>query len=106
MNILCSIYDRAASAFSDPFVAPTENAARRMFAGTVLNPETRIHQSPSDFALYLVGQWDNQTGEFTASVDGHKLMEALEAFSLLPAIDQIREALQAVSQQHNDGEKS
>lgn len=63
--VVCSVFDVKASAFSNPFFVPNENIARRSFGDAVLNPETGIAKHVSDYKLYKIADWDDNSGEFS-----------------------------------------
>lgn len=57
-----AVYDTKLTAYATPFFMPTVAAAKRAFAGAVEDPSTMLHKHPSDFALYHVGEFDDESG--------------------------------------------
>lgn len=45
-----------------------DNAAKRDFKEAINDPRSVLNKHPYDMELYLVGTWDDQTGELTSSV--------------------------------------
>lgn len=63
---LFSVLDSKAGVFGNPFVDQRESSAIRQFADAVndgSNPNNLWHKHPEDFSLYLVGEFDIDTGE-------------------------------------------
>lgn len=58
-------HDRAADAYSPPFVAPHNGVAIRGFTDAINDSrkESDISRHPDDFDLYLVGEFNSHTGE-------------------------------------------
>lgn len=59
---LFSVYDSAAKVWFPPFVAQTVEVALRNFRMTVNSPESNFNRFPEDYALFLVGEFDQETG--------------------------------------------
>ena len=58
------LYDNVANAYKDPFYPPTRGVALREFQDAVNNPQNaQLHNHASDFDLYVIGSWDEQTGK-------------------------------------------
>lgn len=57
-----SIRDEAAQAFGQPFFCQTEPQALRSFRMLCLDPSSTVYHCPGDFALYLIGTFDDQDG--------------------------------------------
>lgn len=62
-----AVKDKALDSFSAPFTQATIEAGLRMWRDLVLFGEenNRYRRSPEDFALYLVGTYDDETGHST-----------------------------------------
>lgn len=63
--MLFAVRDRAVDAFNRPFCAPTLGAAERSFHDEVRREESEMHKHPSDYELYCVGAFDEDTGVIT-----------------------------------------
>jgi len=67
MKLLVSLYDRATEAYAPVMTVNTRNEAIRSFRQAVNDPQTPIHNNPTDYELYVVGQFNDQNGEIEAS---------------------------------------
>lgn len=64
---IVSIQDRAINAYVSVQLVRAEGEAIRMFIDAINNPESKnMHKHPDDFDLYVIGKFDDQTGEITA----------------------------------------
>ena len=63
-----SVRDHQVGAFAQPFFLPTEGAAIRAFGDEVQKVGERNHmaQHPGDYALFLIGAFDDEAGVFVA----------------------------------------
>lgn len=63
MFTVMSILDKKADEFQMVFLAKSKTVGLRMFADALLRgEETIMRQHPEDFALYLVGFFDEEVG--------------------------------------------
>lgn len=64
-KIFC-IRDRAADVFTQPFFMPTNGVAIRSFSDEINRaaPDNNMNKHPEDFDLYLMGEFDDNTGTF------------------------------------------
>jgi hypothetical protein len=74
-----AVYDNVAKVFDAPVVVRHEAEAVRGFTDGVKSPDTMLNKSPDDYALHLIGTFDDVTGEVT--VDG--ACEVLSARSII-----------------------
>lgn len=58
-----TVLDVKANAFANPFYAQNVGVAIRMLTDTAKNPESMIAMHPGDYQLWLIGEWDDHTGE-------------------------------------------
>ena len=59
MNLkIYTVRDHKAECYLPPFTMRTNAEAIRSFADSVVKPGPTIHDHPEDFALYLVGEFD------------------------------------------------
>lgn len=66
MNVdLFSVFDMAAARFMDPFCAPTMEFAIRGFKECCETQGHQFQKFPEDYALYMVGSFDAETGVMT-----------------------------------------
>jgi len=61
-----SLFDAAASAFSQPFFMQNDGLAIRAFQDNINGTEsTNITEHPDQFTLFKVASWDDSEGKFT-----------------------------------------
>ncbi len=65
MKILVSLYDRATEAYAPIMTVNTRNEAIRSFREAVNDPQTPINRNPTDYELYVLGQYNDETGSIT-----------------------------------------
>jgi len=65
---ICSVFDSAAQAYNRPIFVPSTGLAIRSFRDEVNRKadDNTLNSHPSDFELYQVGQFDDQTGDITS----------------------------------------
>jgi len=80
-----SIFDKKAAIYSPPFYAPHDGIAMRNVSMAARNMESQLGQYPSDFALYRLGKFDDQTGSFLTGMPDF----VIEVVSLLPVETQL-----------------
>jgi len=63
--VVC-VKDRAAEVFNRPFFVPHRNVAIRDFTDEVNRSaaDNQLNKHPDDFDLYLLGEFNDNTGEF------------------------------------------
>jgi hypothetical protein len=59
-----TIYDEKAKAYITPFFQPNEAVAVRSFRTMVNDKTHQFGQHPSDYTLFVIGDFDIATGEF------------------------------------------
>lgn len=62
---LFAIYDDKVGAYTVPFSKATVGAGIRTFDDLVNDPKSEIGRHPEDYTLYLLGDYDDQTGQCT-----------------------------------------
>lgn len=73
-----SIFDSAALIYSPPFFQATKGLALRMFSDTAKDTSTNIGRHPTDFTLFHVGEFDDQSGAYIALATPDPLIKASE----------------------------
>jgi len=58
---LFAIHDSVAQQYAPPFVMPNTATAKRTFVGLCTDKDSRIASNPSDFDLYELGTFDDET---------------------------------------------
>ena len=79
-QIICSIFDKATGAYMRPFTALSEGQAVRMFIDLVEDPNHDINRHPEDYALFVVAEWFDRTGNLQ-SCEPKCLLRAHEALA-------------------------
>jgi len=59
---LYSLFDRQTEFFGAPICCINDGDALRSFAQTVTDPQSQVHQYMDDYTLYLLGEFDPETG--------------------------------------------
>nr|UXQ88105.1 MAG: nonstructural protein [Microvirus sp.] len=62
-----TIFDEKARAYLPPFYQPEIAQAHRSFGDAVNDPETAFYKHPSDYTLFHIGSFDNETGKISYS---------------------------------------
>lgn len=62
---LFSVYDSKAEMYSAPFVERTHETARRSFLAAVRDDKSAVGQYPHDYALFVIGSFDDTSGVIT-----------------------------------------
>ena len=73
-----SVYDTAAGAYLQPFFAPTTGLAIRSFSDAVNDPNHQFAKYSHDYNLYLLGEFNDSDGSFTAQPDPVRIATATE----------------------------
>lgn len=66
-QMVFSIYDSKAEAYTNPFVAKTRGLAVRMFQELVNQQGHQFNKFPADYTLFAIGLWDESVGVVTAT---------------------------------------
>lgn len=62
---VCSVRDRAADVFGRPFFTPSRGVAVRSFTDHINSKDdSEMVKHPSDFELYQLADFDDETGKF------------------------------------------
>lgn len=82
--IAVAIRDQAVAAFNRPWFMSTRNAAIRAFGEACQdqNPQNGLRNHPDDFALFELGEFDDQTGVLKPLAEGPKQIALAREFSL------------------------
>ena len=76
-----SVYDSKVEAYMTPFFMHSKGQAIRSFMDTIADSNTQFAKHPEDFTLFLLGDYDDQTGKFVMSATPMSCGTAVE---LLP----------------------
>lgn len=64
INKVFSVYDSKAEAFMAPFCMSTKGQATRAFTDLASDSKSNVAKHPMDFALFMLGEFDDATGQF------------------------------------------
>jgi len=78
--VLVSVYDRAVGAYMQPMVVRSKGEAMRSFIAGCRSDDN-LKMSPSDYVLYQVGYFDDQTCEVVSDV--MPIMSAVDAVKIV-----------------------
>lgn len=84
--LVCSVYDRATAAFMPPFFARSKGEAIRSFMDACSDGKTQFCRYPADYTLFLIGDFDDQTGMLSGETTGERLITAQECIAKVPEI--------------------
>lgn len=77
-----SLYDRKALSYSPPFFMASDGLALRALHDLVLDTSTTVGRHPSDFVLYRVGRWNDETGALEPLSPLQHVMDATAVLEL------------------------
>lgn len=65
IRLLCSVFDSASQLFGQPIFVVAKGQALRSFSDEVQRqaPDNPLSQHPDDFSLYVLGEFDDESGE-------------------------------------------
>lgn len=82
--LVCSVYDNAVGAFLQPFFQRSRAEALRSFKAAANSPEHNFHQYAGDYSLFILGEFDEDTGRFVQYEAHDNLGTALEHIDKSP----------------------
>lgn len=62
---ICTVKDLAIEAYGRPIFVRHINEALRSFRDEAMDKSTALAKHPDDYELYLIGDYDENTGEIT-----------------------------------------
>ena len=62
--LVFAVRDSAVGAYNRPFFLQSRGVAVRSFSDEVNNPESPMHKHPSDYELFVLGTWDEDSAHF------------------------------------------
>lgn len=73
-----SVYDKAVGAYMPPFITRSKGEAVRSFMAAVNNGGHEFSKSPSDFTLFLLGRFHDESGLVDTASGPERVISALE----------------------------
>lgn len=77
-KVICSVYDAKAEVYGQPMFLRTNGEAIRSFVQEVNREESMLHAHPEDYTLFLIGHYDEETGELVQENNHVPLARAIE----------------------------
>jgi hypothetical protein len=68
IKVVCSVFDAKAGLYSNPFYSVNVAVATRDFNHACTDPNSGLAQHPEDFSLYVVANFDDESGLFVPNV--------------------------------------
>lgn len=68
------IRDLKAGAFAPPFFMPREEMAVRAFSDAISDPQHPMSRHPSDYHLFYLGDYDDDSGSFQNCANGPQFL--------------------------------
>lgn len=62
---LFAIYDKALAAYGSIMTYTAKGQATRQFTDEVNKPDSELNKHPEDYALYYLGEYDNETSQIS-----------------------------------------
>lgn len=84
-QVVCAVYDAAASAYLEPFFCPTVEYAARIFREACEKEGHQFNKFPEDYTLFQIGFYDVEHGELSPLAALHPLARAIE-FKPAPSV--------------------
>lgn len=60
-----AVFDEKSKAFGNPFTSTNNDTAKRSFNAAASDPKTEMFMFSSDYTLYCIGEYDDNTGVIT-----------------------------------------
>jgi hypothetical protein len=73
-----TIRDDKLEQYNQPFFVPTIGAAERDFTDHANNNDSPLFKHPEDYTLFLLGEYDQETGKIEQEPTPKPLMKAIE----------------------------
>lgn len=87
---LFTVYDCKSEAYDRPWTSPSRGIAIRSLMDVLKDPQHPFSKWPSDFTLFEIGEYDNQTGTlipYETKVNLGVLIEFSSKNSSIPSVD-------------------
>lgn len=81
-----TVYDNRALIYNQPFYAPTDGAALRMFEELANDTSTSVGRHPGDYTLFLCASYDDQAGAFWPISPLIRIADAVALVRLQPQL--------------------
>lgn len=65
LNNMYAIYDSKAEYYTQPFLFRNDQEAIRQFTSEAQNPESKLNKHAEDYTLFLLGEYDQDTAQFS-----------------------------------------
>lgn len=61
--VVAAVYDSKVGAYLPPFFVVNQAVAQRSFADIVKHPDHQIARNPTDYSLFIIGSYNDETAE-------------------------------------------
>ncbi len=85
-----SVFDTAVGAYTRPFAAQSAGAAIRAFEDDCVNADSPVAKHPEDYALFLLGSFDDNNGLLVAESPPLCLVNAIECVAKSREVDALK----------------
>lgn len=72
LQMVFTVYDQKADAYLPPWIMPKAVMAQRVFGDCVNAKDHQFAAHPEDYTLFMLGDWNDETGEFRHLPNGKK----------------------------------
>ncbi len=86
-----SVYDAQTEAYMRPWTAQTEGQATRIFTDELQRPESEISKHPADYSLFVIGHFNDSSGEITPQIPNKMLIQG-HLTEQKPILEEIKNA--------------
>lgn len=93
---LYAVKDVKSQLFNNPFVQKTDGTAIRTFATACEDKNTDLNKYPSDFSLYRIGTYDEESGKLSQD----QIMQVANASEFVPDEVVIADKIKQIRKEH------
>lgn len=80
-----AIFDKKCAFYRNPFIAENDSAALRVVGDALRDPNpSMISAYPADFAIYALGEFDDNAGTFSS--DAPRFLQEVSAYGFLHSV--------------------
>lgn len=90
-----SIFDKKSDVFANPMFFLKDGEATRTFSDITNDPKTTIYSHPEDYSLYMIGTFNDNSGEIVKNNPKH-IVNATTVKSIHPPVDLTQMPLDAL----------
>lgn len=76
--VVGSVFDAKVQVWSQPFVMQNKGALTRAWEESCNDPQTQFFKHPTDFSMFIIGEWDDENGQIRMLESKHPIGTAIE----------------------------